>query len=196
MVAVECGEVRLIDCGLLSSDANDVHYAAHELTQQLLAVLSGADSWAIERQGVRMRSYVVQSVLASTLAGMGADVRLISPTRIKKLITGDGRSDKSAVAEAVSEQVGDRDWESPDVSDAVATALSGLREILLVQSDGLEEYERQHHAMRVLRYLNENPEKREQQKLRQRIRYAESPEEPRARRRAHYWKQKAEKELA
>lgn len=50
----------------------------------------------------------------------------ISPTSIKKIITGDGRADKETVAQFLPLYIGDQHYETDDESDAVAVGVAWM----------------------------------------------------------------------
>ena len=50
----------------------------------------------------------------------------IGPKRIKKLLTGDGNAEKTAVASALRKYVGEQKYACDDMSDAVAVGVAWL----------------------------------------------------------------------
>lgn len=73
-------------------------------------------------QKLQMSNGVVHEVAG----GYGFEITEIAPTTIKKYITGNGKSDKSAVAEHLKKFVGERKYRTDDESDAVAVGITWL----------------------------------------------------------------------
>lgn len=64
----------------------------------------------------------------------------ISPSEVKKQVTGDGRAEKQLVAESLPKYIGEQKYNNDDESDACAVAIAFLlRENYLDRPDGKEE---------------------------------------------------------
>lgn len=65
---------------------------------------------------------------------------LLSPLTVKKLVTGCAKATKQDVAEAINNYCTHKDFETDDVSDAVAVAIACLIENKLINQIPLEKY--------------------------------------------------------
>jgi crossover junction endodeoxyribonuclease RuvC len=68
-----------------------------------------------------------RGVVLLSLARAGVPLREHAPARIKRTLTGNGRAEKSQVAQMVSAILGIREALPPDASDALAIAITELR---------------------------------------------------------------------
>ncbi len=135
IIQVDSGQVRLVDAGVIRSNAN------LPFEQRLLEIHSGVaellaehrpDSFAIEdlyshyqRPTTAVQMGHARGVIYLASAQAGLYVNAYAATQIKKMLTGNGHASKGQIQMAVKLQLGLRDLLEPaDVSDAVAIALT------------------------------------------------------------------------
>ena len=96
---------------------------AHE-TQALNKVVGIADlvAWDVGTFQYRRHGHMLPSIVADDHAVFNE----IAPTKVKKLLTGEGTASKDEVANALKKYVGEYEYDTDNASDATAVALAWL----------------------------------------------------------------------
>lgn len=130
------GCARLIEAGIVRSRAKDnIESRLHEIYTGIREALESLrpDMLALEQlfsHYERPRTAILmghaRGVICLAAAQAGIDVVHYEPTRVKKVITGNGRAPKHQIQLAVKMQLGLKSIPEPaDVADALAIALCG-----------------------------------------------------------------------
>ncbi len=131
------GQIRLLEAGIirsrgakdpLESRLGEIHQGVSEVIAahhpEFMALEQLFSHYERPRTAILMGHARGVICLAAQTAGI--PVRHIEPTRVKKMLTGNGRASKSQMQLAVKSQLGLSTLpEPPDVADALAIALCG-----------------------------------------------------------------------
>jgi crossover junction endodeoxyribonuclease RuvC len=124
---VEAGVVRGGDRGSLAKRLKEIHAGVAEVIAQfqpqLVAIEELYSHYERPRTAILMGH--ARGVICLAAAQAGLPVTAYAATKVKKLLTGNGRAPKSQMQEAVCREFGlTAAPEPPDVADALAIALS------------------------------------------------------------------------
>lgn len=131
------GKSRLIEAGVVKSRAkaslesrlNEIYTGVQEVIQQLEPEVMALEQLFshYERPTTAILMGHARGVICLAAAQAGIVVSSFEPTRVKKVMTGNGRAPKHQIQLAVKMQLGLSSVPEPsDVADALAIALCGL----------------------------------------------------------------------
>lgn len=126
----EAGTVRSRASQSIEQRVTEIHQGIAEVIQQhqpeLVALEQLFSHYDRPRTAILMGH--ARGVICLAAGQAGIPVRHIEPTRVKKLMTGNGRAPKVQIQQAVKFQLGlPTVPEPPDVADALAIALCGCQ---------------------------------------------------------------------
>lgn len=130
------GHVRLIEAGIVRSHArgsiegrlNEIYSGIREVIESLKPDMVALEQLFshYERPRTAILMGHARGVICLAAGQAGIDVVHYEPTRVKKVMTGNGRAPKHQIQLAVKLQLGLKSIpEPPDVADALAIALCG-----------------------------------------------------------------------
>ena len=126
---VEAGIVRSVARAPIESRLNEIYTGIREVIESLHPELVALEQLFshYERPRTAILMGHARGVICLAAAQAGLPVAHYEPTRVKKVMTGNGRAPKSQMQLAVKMQLGLKSVPEPaDVADALAIALCGL----------------------------------------------------------------------
>lgn len=136
VVAVDGLKIRLVEAGIIRSRARDsIEARLNEIYSGVTEVIDAhrPDLMSLEQlfsHYSRPRTAILmghaRGVICLAAAQAGVDVAHFEPTRVKKVMTGNGRAPKGQMQQAVKVHLGLTSIPEPaDVADALAIAICG-----------------------------------------------------------------------
>lgn len=134
VISVESGSPRLVEAGILRiAKGRQLSQRLLELHEGIQDILSSLPIGAVaieqlyshyERPRTAILMGHARGVLMLGAASVGLQVNSYEPTKVKKMLTGNGRAPKSQMQHAIQLQLGlSQPPDPPDVADALAIAL-------------------------------------------------------------------------
>lgn len=134
MVSIQSKDYKVVDAGVLRTDPKSstssrlgaIHQAMYELAVELkpnLCVIESAFLGCNPQSALKLGQ--ARGALIAAMSRCAIPVREIAPTKVKKIITGNGHGDKEEVSLALKHLLKFKKGRLPfDVTDALAIALS------------------------------------------------------------------------
>lgn len=124
---------KLLGCDCIETDrSTDIFSRYHQLTHELEQILSEykpnvaaiEELYFSKNTSTALRVSEARGVIIQSLLSQGISIVEYGPTTIKKVVTGSGRADKTAVAKMVQLQLGSTTAVLDDALDAAACFLT------------------------------------------------------------------------
>lgn len=135
LVSVKGGKLKLIDYGVFRTDSDlclhERLLVVHQDMEKILEHFQPTEAWVEDLfVGMNPKNAIkvaqARGVIVMTLAEHGLEPKVLSPTQVKVMVTGDGNADKRQIQDMLKKHFGLKALPTPDdAADAFAIAYAG-----------------------------------------------------------------------